>query len=134
MALSWYRALNEMSENVTAFRSPARTALKTSTANLHFTNEGIKSNTQNSNHSSEGKTNLSHWIRVSRCVCYPSARSKEVVGPPYTWNRKCLRAKRNIISENTGDKMIDTDTSWLFLNLKDRFLWESRQKSKSFSK
>lgn len=52
---------------------------------------------------------------MSRCARYPSAGSKEVVGPPYSWNRKCLRAKRNIISENTGDKMIDTDTSWLFL-------------------
>lgn len=113
VGLACAHALNKMSENGTVFTSPAKTALKTSTAHLHFAGELIKSNTQNSNHSSEGKKHLSHWIKVSRCVCHPSVRSKEVVTPPSTWTRKSLRTKRNIISENTGDRMTDTDTSWL---------------------
>ena len=33
--------------------------------------------------------------------------------PSMYMTRKSLRTKRNIISENTGDRMTDTDTSWL---------------------
>lgn len=99
LVLPQYRTLNEVSECRTEPRSPARTALKTSTAILCSTEKWIQNNTQNSNCSSQGKTNLSHWIRVSRCVCHPSTRPKEMVGPLCIWNRKSLKAKRNIISQ-----------------------------------
>lgn len=106
LALPWYRTLNEVSENGTESRCPSRSALKTSIAIFHSTEEWIKSTSQGSNHSSQGKIPISHWVRASRCICHPWGRSEEMVWPLCIWDRKSLRAKMNI-----SQKILTTE--WL---------------------
>ena len=68
-----------------------------------FCSELIKSNTQNSNHSSEGKKHLSHWIKVDVFVIHELDQKKwwplHVHGPENLWELRGILSQKILVIE-----------------------------------